>query len=144
MKRPPGLLTAILSAATFIVVLWTIGGALTITVAGVTITIPGFLVVGAVIYAVLASGSMVFIGRRFVTVSENTITRACERSRPLTSLSPLSFCKRSVRFPAAITVADYMITVASSFIAREVGPERALVAFDGAAAVLPRRRSAKE
>src|SRR5882757_8572007 len=62
-----GLLTAVLSAVTFILVLWTIGGALTFTIAGATITIPGFLVVAAVIYAVLASGSMVFIGRRFIT-----------------------------------------------------------------------------
>jgi putative ATP-binding cassette transporter len=82
-----GLLTAILSAATFIVVLWTIGGALTITVAGVTITIPGFLVVGAVIYAVLASGSMVFIGRRFVTVSENKNQAEAEYRYVLTRLS---------------------------------------------------------
>src|SRR6195256_6383436 len=65
-----GLLTAVLSAVTFIFVLWTIGGALTFTIAGATITIPGFLVAAAMIYAVFASGSMVFIGRRFITVSE--------------------------------------------------------------------------
>ncbi len=65
-----GVITAVLSALTFIGVLWTIGGALSIQLGGITVTIPGFLVVAAVIYAVLASGSMVFIGRRFVTVSE--------------------------------------------------------------------------
>ena len=65
-----GLTSALLSAATFIFVLWTIGGALSFEAAGTTITIPGFLVVAAVIYAGLASGSIVFIGRRFVTVSE--------------------------------------------------------------------------
>jgi vitamin B12/bleomycin/antimicrobial peptide transport system ATP-binding/permease protein len=81
-----GLLTAILSAATFIVVLWTIGGSLTFTVAGATITIPGFLVVGAVVYAVLASGSMVFIGRRFVTVSENKNQAEAEYRYVLTRL----------------------------------------------------------
>jgi vitamin B12/bleomycin/antimicrobial peptide transport system ATP-binding/permease protein len=81
-----GLLTAILSAATFIVVLWTIGGALTFDLAGVTITIPGFLVVGAVLYAVLASGSMVFIGRRFVTVSENKNQAEAEYRYVLTRL----------------------------------------------------------
>jgi putative ATP-binding cassette transporter len=43
-----GVLQAGLSAITFIAVLWTIGGALTITVGGVAITIPGFLVVAAV------------------------------------------------------------------------------------------------
>jgi putative ATP-binding cassette transporter len=66
-----GMTTAVLSAATFVVVLWTIGGALTLHFGGMTITIPGFLVVAAVIYAVAASGSMVVIGRRFITVSEN-------------------------------------------------------------------------
>lgn len=65
-----GILTALLSAATFIVVLWNIGGALSVELNGSTITIPGFLVLAAVVYAVLASGSMVFIGRRFVDVAE--------------------------------------------------------------------------
>jgi vitamin B12/bleomycin/antimicrobial peptide transport system ATP-binding/permease protein len=65
-----GVLTAGLSAATFVVVLWTIGGALTIPIGGTEITVPGFLVVAAVLYAIVASGSMVFIGRRFVKVSE--------------------------------------------------------------------------
>jgi putative ATP-binding cassette transporter len=81
-----GLLTAVLSAVTFILVLWTIGGALTFTIAGATITIPGFLVVAAVIYAVLASGSMVFIGRRFVTVSENKNQAEAEYRYVLTRL----------------------------------------------------------
>src|SRR4051794_13354438 len=82
----PGLLTAVLSAVTFILVLWTIGGALTFTIAGVTITIPGFLVVAAMIYAVLASGSMVFIGRRFITVSENKNQAEAEYRYVLTRL----------------------------------------------------------
>jgi putative ATP-binding cassette transporter len=81
-----GLLTAVLSAVTFIFVLWTIGGALTFTIAGATITIPGFLVVAAVIYAVLASGSMVFIGRRFITVSENKNQAEAEYRYVLTRL----------------------------------------------------------
>jgi vitamin B12/bleomycin/antimicrobial peptide transport system ATP-binding/permease protein len=66
-----GMTTAVLSAATFIVVLWTIGGALSVELGGMIITIPGFLVIAAVVYAVVASGSMVVIGRRFITVSEN-------------------------------------------------------------------------
>ena len=51
------------------------------------ITIPGFLVVAAVTYAVLASGSMVFIGRRFVTVSENKNQAEAEFRYVLTRLS---------------------------------------------------------
>jgi putative ATP-binding cassette transporter len=66
-----GVATAVLSAATFITVLWTIGGPLTIQLDGVAITIPGFLVVAAVIYAVAATGAMAVIGRRFIKVSEN-------------------------------------------------------------------------
>jgi putative ATP-binding cassette transporter len=66
-----GVTSAFLSATTFIVVLWTIGGALTVTVAGSTLTIPGFLVIAAVLYAAIASGSIVTIGRRFVQISED-------------------------------------------------------------------------
>ncbi|MBR1191406.1 ABC transporter ATP-binding protein/permease [Bradyrhizobium sp. AUGA SZCCT0160] len=66
-----GVTSAFLSAATFIVVLWTIGGALTVTLGGSTVTIPGFLVIAAVVYAAIASGSIMAIGRRFVQVSED-------------------------------------------------------------------------
>src|SRR5256885_5359523 len=65
-----GLTNAVLSALMFIAVLWTIGGPLTVEIGGASITIPGFLVVAAVIYAAFASGFMTWIGRRFVTVSE--------------------------------------------------------------------------
>ena len=66
-----GVTSAFLSATTFIIVLWTIGGALTLTIAGATVTIPGFLVIAAVLYAAIASGSMVVIGRNFVAISES-------------------------------------------------------------------------
>jgi putative ATP-binding cassette transporter len=66
-----GVTQALLSAATFIVVLWTIGGALDVTIGGWQIHIPGFLVIAAIVYALLASGSMVLIGSRFVQASEN-------------------------------------------------------------------------
>jgi putative ATP-binding cassette transporter len=65
-----GVTAALLSAATFIVVLWTIGGALTVTLGGSTLTIPGFLVIAAVLYAAIASGSITVIGRHFVQISE--------------------------------------------------------------------------
>lgn len=66
-----GVASALLSAATFIVVLWNIGGALTISLSGTTLTIPGFLVISAVAYAALASTAMAVIGRRFVAISES-------------------------------------------------------------------------
>jgi putative ATP-binding cassette transporter len=81
-----GMTTAVLSAATFIVVLWTIGGALTVNLGSQVITIPGFLVLAAVVYAVVASGSMVVIGRRFITVSENRNQTEAEYRYVLTRL----------------------------------------------------------
>jgi vitamin B12/bleomycin/antimicrobial peptide transport system ATP-binding/permease protein len=66
-----GVISAFLSASTFIVVLWTIGGALTVTVVGSPLTIPGFLVIAAGLYAAIASGSITVIGRRFVQISED-------------------------------------------------------------------------
>ncbi|RWX79353.1 ABC transporter ATP-binding protein/permease [Neorhizobium lilium] len=65
-----GVIAAFVSASTFIVVLWTIGGALTLPIGGSTVTIPGFLVIAAVFYAVITSSSIAFIGRNFVQVSE--------------------------------------------------------------------------
>jgi putative ATP-binding cassette transporter len=66
-----GVTSALLSAVTFIVVLWTIGGALTLPIGSSVITIPGFLVVAAVLYAAIASGSITVIGRRLVGISED-------------------------------------------------------------------------
>ena len=66
-----GVLQAFLSAVTFIVVLWTIGGALDLSVVGIPLVVPGFLVIAAVLYAAIASGAMVMIGSRFVRASES-------------------------------------------------------------------------
>jgi vitamin B12/bleomycin/antimicrobial peptide transport system ATP-binding/permease protein len=65
-----GVAQAGLSAVTFIAVLWAIGGALSVEIAGGTITIPGYLVFAAIAYAALASGAMTIVGKRFVSVSE--------------------------------------------------------------------------
>ena len=81
-----GVTTAFLSAVTFIVVLWTIGGALDFTVGGVHIYIPGFLVIAAVIYALVASGAMTLIGRRLVAVSEDKNQSEAELRYVLTRL----------------------------------------------------------
>lgn len=66
-----GVFSAIISAITFIGVLWFLGGELPLSVGNTTLRIPGFLVIAAIIYAVLASGAMVLIARGFVVVSEN-------------------------------------------------------------------------
>jgi putative ATP-binding cassette transporter len=81
-----GVTHALLSAATFIVVLWTIGGALDVTVAGLQLHIPGFLVIAALAYALLASGAMVLVGRRFVSASESKNQSEAEYRYILTRL----------------------------------------------------------
>ena len=53
-----GIVSAFLSAATFIAVLWTLGGALDLEIAGFRIYVPGFLVIAAIVYALFASGAM--------------------------------------------------------------------------------------
>src|SRR6476469_7907759 len=79
-----GVTSAFLSAVTFIVVLWTIGGALTVTLGGSAWTIPGFLVIAAIVYAAIASGSIMTIGRRFVQVSEDKNQAEAEFRHALT------------------------------------------------------------
>lgn len=79
-------LTAVLSAAMFIVVLWTVGGAFTVHIGGTTFTIPGFLVIAAAIYAVVASLTMLFAGRRLIAVSESKDQAEAEYRYVLTRL----------------------------------------------------------
>jgi len=81
-----GVTSAFLSASTFIVVLWTIGGALTVAIGASTLTIPGFLVIAAILYAAIASGSIMAIGRRFVQISEDKNQAEAEFRYTLTRL----------------------------------------------------------
>jgi putative ATP-binding cassette transporter len=63
-----GLVNSVMTAAVFTGVLWSIGGGLTVAVGGLMVTIPGYLVVGAVIYALLFTGLMLAIGRNLPSV----------------------------------------------------------------------------
>jgi vitamin B12/bleomycin/antimicrobial peptide transport system ATP-binding/permease protein len=81
-----GVLQAALSAITFIIVLWSLGGALTIPLGQTTLIIPGFLVIGAVIYAAIASGTMVAVGGRYITAAENKNQAEAEYRYVLTRL----------------------------------------------------------
>jgi putative ATP-binding cassette transporter len=65
-----GVTTAVLTAITFIGVLWAVGGALSFEWGGQTIRIPGYLVFVALIYSAITTTAMLFIGRRFVEVAE--------------------------------------------------------------------------
>lgn len=81
-----GVVAAFLSAVTFVGVLWYVGGDLSFTWGGTRITIPGYLVLASVIYAVLASTVMVFIGRSYVTASEAKAQSEAEMRYALTRL----------------------------------------------------------
>jgi putative ATP-binding cassette transporter len=81
-----GVTHALLSAVTFIAVLWTIGGSLDVSVGGAQVHIPGFLVIAALLYASIASGTMVLVGRRFVSASESKNQAEAEYRYVLTRL----------------------------------------------------------
>jgi putative ATP-binding cassette transporter len=81
-----GIVSAILSASTFVIVLWTLGGALSFELGSVRISVPGYLVVAAGLYAAVASGSMAFIGRRLIRVWEGTNQSEAEYRYALTRL----------------------------------------------------------
>jgi len=81
-----GITQALLSAVTFIAVLWTIGGALDLNFLGIPLHVPGFLVIAAAVYASIASGSMILIGRRFVRVSESKNQAEAEYRYTITRL----------------------------------------------------------
>ena len=81
-----GIASAVLLAVMFVVVLWTIGGTLSFSLIGMDIAIPGFLVIAAILYAAVASGTIAFIGRRLVVVTENKNQAEAEYRYVLTRL----------------------------------------------------------
>jgi vitamin B12/bleomycin/antimicrobial peptide transport system ATP-binding/permease protein len=65
-----GFLTALLSALTFVAVLGSVGGSLTVAFPGGALTIPGYLVLAAIVYAVIANGSMLAIAFPLIALTE--------------------------------------------------------------------------
>lgn len=64
------LFASIITAITFFSVLWQVGGDLDVPLFGSTVTIPGYLVLGAIVYSGLVTAGMVFIGSRLTVVIE--------------------------------------------------------------------------
>jgi putative ATP-binding cassette transporter len=65
-----GFMTALLSAVTFLGILWMVGGSLAVQALGLQVKIPGFLVIAAFLYALLANGSMLAIAFRFIPITQ--------------------------------------------------------------------------
>jgi putative ATP-binding cassette transporter len=66
-----GLFNACVSAATFIGILWVVGGALDVTVGTQTLHLPGFLVLSVITYSALVTLAMIVFTRHFTSVSES-------------------------------------------------------------------------
>lgn len=64
-----GLFTATLAAAAFFSILWSVGGALDVTIAGESYRIPAFMVIGALLYGVTVSTLIPIVGRKLAGVA---------------------------------------------------------------------------
>ena len=65
-----GLLTSLLTAATFVAVLWNVGGDFRIHLASGTVAIPGYLVIASIVYAACTTLGVVVVARNMVDVIE--------------------------------------------------------------------------
>lgn len=65
-----GLASSLLTAATFIGILWVVGGSLTIEAAGLSLTVPGYLVIAVVAYSIVVAVATMMIGQRLTDVLE--------------------------------------------------------------------------
>jgi putative ATP-binding cassette transporter len=65
-----GLLSAFLTAITFIGILWSVGDGLVIHAFGLILSIPGYLVIAVVLYSMLSTGAMMLVGRDVTRVIE--------------------------------------------------------------------------
>jgi vitamin B12/bleomycin/antimicrobial peptide transport system ATP-binding/permease protein len=81
-----GILSAFLTSATFIGVLWAVGGDLTIATSGREFFIPGYLVIAVVIYCIIISSGMLLIAKGFVPAAERKNQAEAEFRYALTRL----------------------------------------------------------
>ena len=65
-----GLLTALLTAAVFLDVLWRVGGELAIEISGRTLVIPGYLVIADIVYSAALTTAMVGVCRHMTRAVE--------------------------------------------------------------------------
>ncbi len=66
-----GLFSSLLTGITFIGILWSVGGSSTIDMFGLTLTIPGYLVVAVIVYSIIVAAAMVLVGSRLTHVVED-------------------------------------------------------------------------
>ena len=64
-----GLLSAVVTLASFVVILWNVGGPLTFTLGETEVTIPGFMVWMALVYAIVGTILTHYVGRRLIGIN---------------------------------------------------------------------------
>jgi putative ATP-binding cassette transporter len=64
-----GLLSAAVTLVSFIVILWNVGGPLTISIGESSVTIPGFMVWMALVYAIVGTILTHYVGRRLIGIN---------------------------------------------------------------------------
>jgi ABC-type uncharacterized transport system fused permease/ATPase subunit len=64
--------SSIVTALTFFGVLWTIGGSIDVTVFGQSMTVPGYLVFGVILYSGMITSLMIIFGHHLTSVIERT------------------------------------------------------------------------
>jgi vitamin B12/bleomycin/antimicrobial peptide transport system ATP-binding/permease protein len=65
-----GLLSSVLTAITFIGILWSVGDSLVVRIGDTSLTVPGYLVVAVVLYSMLLSAAIFLIARHVTRVIE--------------------------------------------------------------------------
>jgi len=81
-----GFLSSTLAAATFIDVLWNVGGTFEVTVFGFSMAIPGYLVGGVILYSSIVTGTMLLVGRPLAHVVANLSQAEAELRAAATTL----------------------------------------------------------
>jgi putative ATP-binding cassette transporter len=64
-----GMLSSVVTLASFVVILWGVSGPLSFTLGGLEITIPGYMVWVAIIYAIVGSVLTHYVGRRLIGIN---------------------------------------------------------------------------
>lgn len=72
------LLSSALTAAIFLSILWSIGGTLRVEAFGRVWNIPGYLVIGVIVYSTVFSGLMMLVGRNLSPVIERQLQAEAE------------------------------------------------------------------
>jgi vitamin B12/bleomycin/antimicrobial peptide transport system ATP-binding/permease protein len=64
-----GLLSSVVTLGSFVIILWNIGGPATFPIGGTEVTIPGFMVWMALIYAIVGTVLTHYVGRRLIGIN---------------------------------------------------------------------------